>query len=98
MAGRENPRQRVWDDDIKQAMADARLAVVLLTKEALESEYILKVEFPTLRERQRRDGMPVFPAICEDCNWPAHDWLRATQALNGALPLSPLDKPAQDRI
>jgi hypothetical protein len=30
-----------WDGDIKQAMGSARLAVVLLTKGALESEYIM---------------------------------------------------------
>src|SRR5678816_1467781 len=69
-----------WDDDIKQAMSNARVAVLLLTKEALESEYILNTEFPFLRERQQRDELPVFPVVCEECNWRAHDWLRATQA------------------
>ena len=52
-----------WDDDIKQAMGSARVAVVLLTKEALELEYILKTEFSFHRERQQRDKLPVFPAI-----------------------------------
>ena len=87
-----------WDDDIKQAMADARLAVVLLTKEALESEFILETEFPILRDRQHRNGLPVFPVICEDCDWRAHDWLRATQAPNESRPLSQLDEAAQDRV
>src|SRR5437879_3381677 len=68
-----------WDDDIKQAMSDASLAVLLLTDEALRSEYILKTEFPYLRERQQIDKLPIFPVVCEDCNWKAHDWLRATQ-------------------
>lgn len=44
-----------WDDDIKQAMDNARLSVLLLTKEALDSEYILNTEFPLLRERQQHD-------------------------------------------
>jgi hypothetical protein len=38
-----------FDDDIKQAMTDARLAVVLLTDEALKSDFILNTEFPFLR-------------------------------------------------
>ena len=62
-----------WDDDIKQAMSNARLAVVLLTKEALESQYILNTEFPFLRERQKRDKLPVFPVVCETCNWKDYD-------------------------
>jgi hypothetical protein len=87
-----------WDDDIRQAMADAKLAVVLLTKEALESAFILETEFPILRERQRRGELLVFPVVCEDCNWRAHDWLRATQAPNESRSLSQLAKPAQNQV
>lgn len=94
---------RYWDDDIKQAMSNARLAVVLLTPEALDPRstadpnYILETEFPFLRDRQQRDKLPVFPVVCEDCNWRAHDWLRATQAPNESNPLSQLTEAAQDR-
>jgi tetratricopeptide (TPR) repeat protein len=87
-----------WDDDIQQAMSDARLAVVLLTPEALESEYILKKEFPLLRERQQRDKLPVIPVICEECDWRAQDWLRATQAPNKSNPLSQLTEAAQESV
>ncbi len=87
-----------WNDDIEEAMRSARLAVVLLTTEALESQYIRDVEFPFLRDRQQRDGLTVFPVICEECDWRAHDWLRATQAPNESNPLSQLTEPAQDRI
>lgn len=87
-----------WDDDIKQAMSNARLAVVLLTKEALESEYILNTEFPFLRERQQRDKLPVYPVVCEACNWKDYDWLRATQAPNESNPLSQLSEAAQNRV
>lgn len=87
-----------WDDDIKQAMGNAELAIVLLTKEAVESEYILNTEFPFLRNRQQSDKMPVFPVVCEPCDWKAHDWLRATQAPNESSPLSQLSEIAQDRI
>jgi predicted nucleotide-binding protein len=44
-----------WDDDIKQAIKNAQLAVVLLIKECLESEYILNTEFPLLCERQQKE-------------------------------------------
>jgi hypothetical protein len=87
-----------WDDDIKQAVGNARLAVLLLTKEALESEYILHTELPLLRERQQRDKLPVFPVVCEPCEWRGHDWLRATQAPNESDPLSRLSEAAQIRV
>ncbi|RPJ57842.1 MAG: TIR domain-containing protein [Acidobacteria bacterium] len=87
-----------FDDDITQAMTSARLAVVLLTPEALKSTYILEKEFPFLRERQQRDKLPVFPVICEPCNWKVHDWLRATQAPNESNPISPLAEAKQNHI
>ena len=87
-----------WDDDIKHAMSNARLAVVLLTKEALESEYILNTEFPFLRGRLKQEQLPVFPVICEPCDWTAHDWLRATQAPNESNPLSELPEAGQAHV
>jgi len=87
-----------WDDDIAQAVATARLAVVLLTPEALASQYILEKEFPLLLQRQHQDKLPVFPVVCEDCDWRAHDWLRATQAPNESNPLAQLSTAAQERV
>ncbi len=85
-----------WEDDIEKAMDGAQVAVVILTQEALESEFILDKELPRLRDRQRDDGLPVFPVICEACDWRAHDWLRATQAPNASNPLSELKPEAQE--
>lgn len=87
-----------WDDDIKQAMHQAQAAVVLLTPEALESPYVLETEFPYLRERQEHARLPVFPVVCEPCDWRAHDWLRATQAPNESRPLSELAPERQDHL
>lgn len=87
-----------WDDDIRGALNGAQVAIVLLTPEALESEYILDVEFPALRDRQRRDRLPVFPVICEECDWRRYDWLRGTQAPNASNPLSQLTEAQQERV
>lgn len=87
-----------WDDDIKKAMHSANLAVVLITKESLESEYILSVELPILSERQKIDKLPVFPVICEPCDWQSIDWLRATQSPNNSNPLSELSPDNQENV
>ena len=88
----------LWNDDIEGAMRSAQLAIVLLTKEALESKYILNIEFPFLRDRQQRDKLPVFPVVCEQCEWRTHDWLSAIQALNSLKPLAELSPPKRDRV
>lgn len=58
-----------WDKEIKLAMSEASVAALLMTPHALESEYIIRTEFPFLRERQQCDKLPVFPVICEECDW-----------------------------
>jgi tetratricopeptide (TPR) repeat protein len=88
----------MWETEMSRAMTDAGVAVLLLTKETLESEYILNMEFPFLRERQQRDKLPVFPIVCEPCNWRAHDWLRLIQMPNASNPLSQLSEAARDRV
>jgi TIR domain len=87
-----------WDDEIKQAISNARLAVVLLTQEALDSEYIRDVEFPLLREQQQRSNLKVFPIICEKCDWQVHDWLRTLQAPNESNPISQLSVTEQKNL
>jgi tetratricopeptide (TPR) repeat protein len=89
---------RPWDDDIKQAMSNSLLAVILLTKEALKSDYILTTEFPALRALQQNDKLLVIPVICEPCNWRSHAWLKASQAPNGSRPLSGLSDAERDRV
>jgi len=58
---RQDGRIRVsayWEDKIEQAMDSAAVAAILLTPEALASEFILEREFPRLRARQQHDGLP----------------------------------------
>ena len=95
---------RYWDDDIKAAMDNASIAVVLLTPDAIDPRnetdpnYILDTEFPALRQLQQEKRLIVFPVICEDCPWTRHDWLRATQAPNQSNPLADLSAEAQARV
>jgi hypothetical protein len=85
-----------WDDDIRLAMEGSRVAVVLLTPDALDARsdadpnYILKTEFPILRQRQQAGQITVFPVVCEACDWKARDWLRATKGVNESNPLASL--------
>lgn len=87
-----------WDDEIKCAIENSAVAVLLLTKELLRSKYILEREFPQIRERQEREKLIVIPIICEPCDWRKHEWLRATQSPNESRPLCQLDETSQHNL
>jgi hypothetical protein len=87
-----------WDDDIYAAMSSAKLAIILLTDEALRSDYIVSRELPFLKERQSQGNLVVIPVVCEQCDWKSLDWIRATQIPNESNPLSELSKLQIDHI
>src|SRR5690242_9201324 len=74
-----------WLEEIQKGMADARVAVFLVSADSLTSDFILHTEIPHLLERREREGMTLFPVICTDCLWEEIPWLAKLQArpLNG---------------
>jgi hypothetical protein len=67
-----------WENEIENAIHGARLAVILLTQEALESEFIIERELKPLSQRET-DGLIVIPILCEPCAWNEHPWLKQVQ-------------------
>ena len=65
-----------WKREIEQAMATARVAILLVTANFLNSDFILGSEVPLLLERRRRDGVTVFPVIARPCAWKRVQWLQ----------------------
>lgn len=84
-----------WEREIEKAIQVARLAVILLTKEALESEFILERELAPLSQREK-DGLIVIPILCEPCAWNEHPWLKQVQIRPfEAKPLSTITDAAE---
>jgi hypothetical protein len=48
-----------WLTSIEQAMADARIAVFLVSADFLSSEFVRRKEVPLLMERRRTEGLRV---------------------------------------
>ncbi|HEY3566940.1 MAG TPA: TIR domain-containing protein [Thermoanaerobaculia bacterium] len=69
-----------WLEEIRKGIADARVAVFLVSADSLTSDFILHTEIPHLLERRERKGMTVFPIICKDCLWEEVPWLAKLQA------------------
>ncbi len=78
--------QDVWDDSrigagedwfpaIEQAMAEAHVAILLISADFLTSPFILNEEVPRLLERRKKEGLRVFPVIALACGWRRVSWL-----------------------
>lgn len=65
-----------WDNQIKQIIAQAKIAVLLVTANFLNSEFILSHEIPELLRRRQSEGLVVLPVIARACAWRAVDWLQ----------------------
>jgi len=83
---------KVWDDrqidggdtwypEIKEAMAEAEIAVLLISAHFLSSPFIRDEEVPYLLERRAREGMTIIPVLLRPCPWSTVDWLKNIQML-----------------
>lgn len=64
-----------WQWEIDQAMAQAQIAILLITTNYLASDF-MNQQIRTLLERRNREGLIVFPVIARACAWDKVDWLR----------------------
>lgn len=64
-----------WDDEIEAKMRGANLALFLISRHSLTSEYIKKRELPILLKRKEEEGMNIFPVIVRPCAWKRLPWL-----------------------
>jgi len=64
---------------IQQAIVQAKVAILLITADYLDSDEINKMEIPTLLARQRKDGLVIYPVIAKYCSWETVSWLKPLQ-------------------
>lgn len=66
-----------WKEEIDRALGHAKVAVLLITVDYLNSDFILTKEVPRLLERRDRDGLILFPVIAKACPWKSVTWLES---------------------
>src|SRR5262245_52717279 len=54
-----------WKQEIREAMAQAKVAILLISANFLSSSFILSQEIPALLQRREREGLTVFPVIAK---------------------------------
>ena len=64
-----------WENEIEEAMAKASVAILLVSRHFLTSNFIIKKEVPRLMERREKEGMRIFPIIAKPCAWKQVEWL-----------------------
>jgi tetratricopeptide (TPR) repeat protein len=64
-----------WKQEIDEAMAQAKVAILLVSANSLTSDFILDEEVPTLLKRREAEGLTVFPVIAKACAWETVEWL-----------------------
>jgi tetratricopeptide (TPR) repeat protein len=70
-----------WYPEIEQAMRDASFAVCLISPDYLNSDFCVKEEIPFLLERNKNQGMEIFPLLIRPCLWEVYPWISETQML-----------------
>ena len=65
-----------WETEIELAIQQARVAILLITANFLNSAFILGKEVPSLLDRRQREGLIVYPVIAKPCAWDRIEWLK----------------------
>jgi hypothetical protein len=69
-----------WWKETKEALHNAKVAVLLISADFLNSGFIAEKEVPVLLERRLEEGLVVIPIIARPCPWKKIEWLAGIQA------------------
>lgn len=70
-----------WYEEISKAMEQAKVAVLLVTANFLNSEFIFEQEVHRLLERREKEGLVVVPVIAKACAWRKVSWLSSMNVM-----------------
>lgn len=92
-----NDRQIAGGDDwfleIQKALSSASIAVLIVSPDFLQSDFIHSEEVPLLLTRHAKQGVRIFPVIAKPCDWLSVDWLSRFNARpKDGRPLSTVDQ------
>lgn len=69
-----------WFPEIEKAIDSAHVAILMISANFLNSDFILGEEVPRLLERRHNEGLRIMPLIVKPCVWQKVDWLKSIQA------------------
>ena len=88
-----------WRDEIRKAIASAKVAILLISAGFLASEFITQNELPPLLEAEKSRGLVILPVIISPCRFTQTESLSVFQAINASLiPLNRMAKWKQEDL
>ncbi|HYR10634.1 MAG TPA: toll/interleukin-1 receptor domain-containing protein, partial [Longimicrobium sp.] len=77
-----------WREEIREALAKTKVAVLLISADFLASDFIVTNELPPLLKAAEEDGATILPVIISPCRFTREASLSRFQAVND--PAKPL--------
>lgn len=68
-----------WRKEIETALAECSIAILLVTLDFLNSDFINDVELAQIFERHEKEGLWIYPILIGPCDWEGEDQLKAKQ-------------------
>lgn len=78
-----------WQVEIEQAIAQAKVVILLISSDFLTSEFATQQEIPKFLQRRTQEGLRIVPVIVKPCAWNTVPWLAKLKgAVKDNKPLS----------
>jgi internalin A len=89
----------VWRDEINKAMQSARVGILLISPDFLDSDFILKYELPQLLEAEKNGEVTLLIVILRPCAFKLYKELSEIQTVNPpSSPLSKMSKAQREMV
>jgi len=86
-----------WSPAIENAIQTSHMAICLISKNYLLSDFIRERELPAIKTKQK-EGMYVFPILIKDCLWNVISWLKEIQIYpKDGIALEDLNKKEKEK-
>lgn len=88
-----------WRADIDSALERADIAVLLVSRHFLTSNFIMDHEVQTMLQRRTEHGLFVYPILISACTWQRVDWLAHLNIRpTDGTPLNSFDDAERDNV
>jgi len=88
-----------WRAEIEAALASADIAIILISRHFLTSDFIMNHEAQAALRRMADDDMKIYPILISACTWKSVDWLaRLNMRPTDGTPLNSFDDADRDHV
>jgi len=87
-----------WRKDIERALASAKVAVLLVSRDFLESDFIVEIELPSLLKAAKQNGLKIIWVLLRPCLHDESEIHRYQAAHDISKPLSKLRRADREAL